>query len=271
MCEKKNRQCTDSETTNHQQDHRMTNHQTIEPIDHSGDGSVLHWIKIWYTFQGEGPLIGCPSAFIRLAGCNLQCPGCDTEYTTGRKVSQIDEIIDTVKTFKNCPMVVITGGEPFRQNIVPLILRLLSHGYRVQVETNGTTFPDPEELMEQVRCLNPSPELEAELDDEDQFDPELWIVCSPKTPKVHPHAAKFVDVWKYVTEAAHIDSEGLPTRVLGKDMEVARPTNTKPVYLQPMDTTDPVKNNVNRAAVMAACQRHGYFLSIQVHKLIGVE
>ena len=48
------------------------------------DGYTLNVHSRAETIQGEGPYAGCPAAFIRLAGCNLQCPRCDTEYTPGK-------------------------------------------------------------------------------------------------------------------------------------------------------------------------------------------
>ncbi len=40
------------------------------------DGSSLSVHSLFYTLQGEGPYSGHPAVFIRLAGCNLQCPKC---------------------------------------------------------------------------------------------------------------------------------------------------------------------------------------------------
>ncbi|WP_046973456.1 7-carboxy-7-deazaguanine synthase QueE, partial [Dyella japonica] len=95
------------------------------------------------TIQGEGPFCGQPAVFVRLAGCNLQCPGCDTNYTSNRKkMSHSDiwqEIVHVTGEAKT-KLVVITGGEPFRQpEVVNFINYLIDmKGYRVQVETNGT-------------------------------------------------------------------------------------------------------------------------------------
>jgi 7-carboxy-7-deazaguanine synthase len=32
------------------------------------------------TIQGEGPLIGRPTVFVRTAGCDYRCTWCDTLY-----------------------------------------------------------------------------------------------------------------------------------------------------------------------------------------------
>ena len=49
-------------------------------------GLILAINSIFYTIQGEGPFAGSPAVFVRLAGCNLQCPMCDTEYTSRQQM-----------------------------------------------------------------------------------------------------------------------------------------------------------------------------------------
>ena len=44
------------------------------------DGQELWVQEVFYTLQGEGPFSGQPALFIRLAGCNLRCFWCDTEF-----------------------------------------------------------------------------------------------------------------------------------------------------------------------------------------------
>src|ERR1700722_8035561 len=44
--------------------------------------SPLNIAEIFYSVQGEGMLVGVPSVFIRLSGCNLRCTWCDTPYAS---------------------------------------------------------------------------------------------------------------------------------------------------------------------------------------------
>ena len=72
--------------------------------------------EIFYSIQGESTFTGLPCVFVRLAGCNLRCTYCDTEYAydDGEEMS-VDEIIKEVNSY-NSDLVEITGGEPLFQN-----------------------------------------------------------------------------------------------------------------------------------------------------------
>lgn len=104
------------------------------------------------TFQGEGPSAGQLAHFIRLGGCNLTCHGCDTPYTWDAKRYDLRQQMapqtaaQILGEVPDCPLVVITGGEPLlyrrRRAMHALITKLANRGSRVEVETNGTLPPD---------------------------------------------------------------------------------------------------------------------------------
>ena len=95
--------------------------------------------EIFYSIQGESSYSGRPCVFIRLAGCNLRCSYCDTQYAydAGEEM-YIADVLDKISGY-NCRLVEITGGEPLLQEETPELIRhLLNNDYKVLLETNGT-------------------------------------------------------------------------------------------------------------------------------------
>ena len=239
------------------------NQQSIEKRRVGHDGSSLEVHSIFKTIQGEGPFTGHPAVFVRLTGCNLACPACDTDYTSTRTVLSPDDIVETVKGMTCHPLVVITGGEPFRQNIYPLVQLLIDNGHTVQIETNGT-LPPPSYKFVDICSKNT------------QERQRCFIVCSPKTGKVSPLTEELACAFKYVLAHDSIrEDDGLPLLALDHSATpfVARPPAwfSGPVYLQPCDDKDNAVNLENLRACVRSSLKFGYVLQLQVHKILGLE
>jgi len=100
----------------------------------------LHIIEIYKSVQGESSFAGLPCIFVRLAGCNLRCSWCDSEYTfSGGKKMTEDEILAEVEKLAPVKLVEVTGGEPMLQAkaLLPFMQRLLDRRYTVLIETSG--------------------------------------------------------------------------------------------------------------------------------------
>ena len=101
--------------------------------------------EIFRSIQGEGYHAGTPAIFIRLAGCNLSCPWCDTDHSEKERLTA-KEILARVHALEpssaTISMVVLTGGEPTIHPLIPLLDELKNH--YVAIETNGAL---PSELV----------------------------------------------------------------------------------------------------------------------------
>jgi organic radical activating enzyme len=233
----------------------ILNQQKQEPRIKS-DGQVLDIVDIFYTLQGEGPFTGHASIFIRLAGCNLNCPWCDTNYTEGRRTLMIATIFDLVsriiREHPHTKLVVLTGGEPLRQNIVPLI-HLLQPDIHVQIESNGVFEPSPE----LIRLI---------------YGGFVTFIVSPKTVHISRTAAENASAFKYVISSdSVIESDGLPQQALGHPAKthVARPPHgfKGSIYINPMDTKDDELNYLNVQACVKSSLKFGHICGLQAHKI----
>ena len=117
--------------------------------------------EMFTSLQGESSYAGIPCFFIRLAGCNLNCSYCDTEFAKIADNSQgysIDDLLEKAKS-SGVKLVEITGGEPLLQGGVPELCRaLIDAGHHVLIETNGSLRISqlPSEVVRIVDCKCPS-------------------------------------------------------------------------------------------------------------------
>jgi 7-carboxy-7-deazaguanine synthase len=97
-------------------------------------------IELYVSVQGESSFAGLPCIFVRLAGCNLRCSWCDSEYTFhgGEKFS-LDQVEEKIAALAPVKLVEFTGGEPMLQEreLLPMMDRLLDKGYTLMIETSG--------------------------------------------------------------------------------------------------------------------------------------
>jgi len=219
---------------------------TKQKIDPDG---YLFIQEIFKSIQGEGPWVGKSVIFIRLQRCNLQCSWCDTEYTAGGiGVLSVKEILEdlAISFNANIRAIVITGGEPFAQNIAPLVNSLYDAGYEIQIETNGTlslpAFP-----------WN-----------------KVTLVCSPKLKSIHSDIYRNCEHFKYVTE---MDEDGLAQ--LSQYKSSSYPPEVyngegKTIWLMPRDGDTIFEQTRNNKAALDLALENGYNYSPRLHKDLGV-
>ncbi len=132
---------------------------------------------IFTTIQGEGVMAGEPMIFIRLAGCSIGCPLCDTDYRVDRRL-EVNEIMAAVaqerlKTYT--PKIWITGGEPFDHDLLPLVDALRKACLPVHIATSGH-HPICDSILYRYGCsISVSP-----------HDPAKWVHFAGDELKIVP-------------------------------------------------------------------------------------
>ncbi len=212
-----------------------------------GDGNILKVQEIFATIQGEGPNAGSPSIFIRLGGCNLACDFCDTEFESFTEKT-LAEIVDTTKKLslnsknkRTYKLVVITGGEPFRQSIEKLCEELLKENFAIQIETNGTLFRE--------------------------IPKEVEIICSPKNTgngygKIRGDLLQRINAFKFLISKNNKDYSEVA--------EIGQSEFDIPVYIQPLDEIEKSANRENLEYTINMAKEKGYRISLQLHKIMDI-
>jgi 7-carboxy-7-deazaguanine synthase len=209
--------------------------------------------EMFLTLQGEGAQAGRPAVFCRFAGCNLwsglerdrataQCTFCDTDFVgtdgqNGGKFDTADALAEAIAAlWPEQPAgadasIVFTGGEPCLHLDDALLAAVAALGFETAVETNGT-LPVPQ-AVDWV-CVSPKPDTQLQ--------------------QTRGHELKFI----YPQDTLS------PDRFADMDFEH--------FFLQPMDTGEAETTLHNVQAAIAYClQNPQWRLSLQTHKIIGID
>jgi organic radical activating enzyme len=208
---------------------------------------------------------------------------CDTEYSGGGDYS-IKNAVKAVNAVEGGiqSLVVITGGEPFRQMGLRGLVLALNEGYpdTIDIETNGTLPVDSVGRL--VRLLT-----------------SVNIICSPKRGAVDPTLFRHASAWKILISA---DSEGAPkldgclggqvvldegrraikktafSESLFREIRIGAIDERYQVFVHPEDhdvrghKLDAKCNKMNQLAAVAFVRAYPMFrLGCQLHKLYNLE
>lgn len=188
--------------------------------------------EIFKSLQGEGFNQGKEVIFLRLAGCNLACSWCDTDYHPYTEYS-VEMILNELATY-DCKSVLLTGGEPSVQILDELLHALKNQNYWIAIETNGTINLDRYNGL---------------ID---------YISLSPKK-QINQFVASEVRV---VNDALTID----------KLLSIEKTVEADNYYLSPLEIGGEmnIRETMQLLAGINASGTKPWRMSLQLHKLIGI-
>lgn len=203
------------------------------------------------TIQGEGTLAGVPCLFIRFAACNMwdgrpehreasKCPFCDTDFYGGTRMSAMEIVWKLQDMSPYVQWVWISGGEPLLQMDVELARGIHEAGYSLALETNGTRMMSPD-LWEMFSHVTISPKVPRE---------QIMLARAHTLKLLYPHPNPRIKPEAFSDYPAEY------------------------YYLQPIDVLgDPeaTKVNMKRTVEATLARAPQWRLSVQTHKILGVE
>lgn len=215
--------------------------------------------ELFSSLQGEGPSLGSPALFVRLALCNLRCRWCDTRYTWDferydyeREVFTLsaEELVARIVS-SGARRVIFTGGEPLlQQRALQRVIGALDPATQIEIETNGTLAPEAA-LLARVNQWNVSPKLAHAGDD------AARRIRLEALRALRQSERAFL---KFVVESAG-DSEEILALVRELDWPAER------VCLMPQATS--ASELTQRSGFVAElCQRAGFRFSPRLHVLL---
>lgn len=217
--------------------------------------------EMFETIQGEGVKTGVPSVFVRLQGCPVGCPWCDTKHTwtlDDAFLTTSDAVLSKTQeseAFFDCGdeellalfaarryqarHVVITGGEPCMYDLRAITSLLHARGFTTQIETSGTY---------EVLCHE-----------------DTWVTVSPKVdmkggmPVLTSALLRANEIKHPVAMQKHVEElDELLARIEGREPAF--------ICLQPISQQQRATD-----LAIATCIARNWRLSLQTHKFIGIE
>ena len=188
--------------------------------------------EIFFSLQGEGFWTGTPMVFVRLSGCNLKCPFCDTDHSAFQEMTAGEIVSEALRAGGDCRRICLTGGEPSLQADEALLKAFHEAGYTVHMETNGT-LPVPEGID--------------------------WITLSPKN-QVFGLMGNGAVILKRADEVKLVLAPGV-------DPSAWEHFPATWHFLQPCDAA----GRMNTEETVSYIKAHPLWrLSLQTHKLLGI-
>lgn len=188
--------------------------------------------EIFYSLQGEGGRQGEASVFIRLTGCNLACSFCDTDFNGGIVMS-VNQIMSRISCYP-CRRIIWTGGEPMLQLNDEIVSFFKSNGYFQAIESNGH-YPLPGLLD--------------------------YTVISPKG-----------NIGYARTINPKVNEIRLPVRIGDNLPELTLLPEADSYFLSPVFTGEKSSTLGNIDYCVSQIKQNNLWrLSVQMHKLIGIE
>lgn len=222
--------------------------------------------EIFKAIQGEGPLTGYPTIFVRTFGCTLDCEWCDSRYAIEKqddtsKIVPIEEVVNTIISM-GINDVTFTGGEPlmYKEQIINIIdlLLLRDESFKFHFETNGTIKGDG---FEKYDCVD--------------------FVVSPKLQfldlnidSIKDTTDKYLGMLNYWAQIGTLDWNvtfkfvyETPETVnkVKKLTDICLGMNRNKIYLMPEGKEF---NQAKYIECAEMCMKHGYILGSRLHTII---